>query len=207
MFIDSFTTLFGNVLVGLWVALTLIAALIGVWAVLLPASFVTWSERLSVWVEMGRTQHVHAHEVSLEKSFYRYHLITGPLIIIGTLFVFYEIIFDLNPDEIKRLFVSGADVLSIWVEVLIDAAFGWLYLSSIFALLIGVIITLRPSYLKGMERKANIWVETRDLSSAIDKRNDFLDKWVCAHPRWFGILAVSGSLIVAYLMMRLGYLA
>ncbi len=207
MFIDSFTALFGNVLVGLWVALTLIAALIGIWALLLPASFVTWSDRLSVWVEMGHSKHTHAHEVSLEKPFYRYHLVTGPLIILGTLFVFYEIIFDLKPDEIKRLFVTGTDVLSIWVEVLIDAAFGWLYLSSIFALLVGIIVTLRPSYLKGMERKANIWVETRDLSSAIDKRNDFLDKWVCAHPRWFGILALLGSLIVAYLMVRLGYLA
>jgi hypothetical protein len=207
MFLDSFDALFGNVLVGLWVALTLITAFIGIWALFLPMSFVAWSERLSVWVEMGRSQNRSAHEVNLEKSFYRYHLITGPLIIIGTLFVFYQIIFDLNPAEIKRLFVTGKDVLSVWVEVLVDAAFGWLYLSSIFAMLIGIIVTLRPSYLKGMERKANIWIETRDLSSAIDKRNDFLDKWVCAHPRWFGILALSGSLIVAYLMMRLGYLA
>jgi len=207
MFMENFFALFGNVLVGIWAALTLGAAAIGVWALVAPASFITWSRRLSIWVEMGRADRDRDRGISLERPFYRYHLVTGPLIIAGALFVVYEVLFRITPEEIKPLFVKGSGITSVWIEILIDTAFGWIYISSFFAFTVGVVVTLRPSYLKGIERKANLWVDTRDLSSVADKRNDFLDKWVSANPRWFGILALSGSLVVAYLIMRLGYQA
>ena len=205
---DSFWALFGDVLIALWFGLTLLAAIVGLWAIMNPDSFIQFNQRLSTWISMDKSNVARpAQGYKLEKPFYKYHLVSGPLIILAAIYVLYEAIFVLSRDKLSTVIGSDASILSIWTEVLIDAAFGWIYISGIIAMLIGAIVTIRPSYLKGVENRLNTWVETEKTVKKMDKSLNLLDEWVCEHPRLFGILSLSGSVLVALAMMKFGYIA
>jgi len=204
---DSFWALFGDVLIALWFGLTLLAAIVGLWALLSPNSFIQFNQRLSTWISMDKSDVARpAQGYKLEKPFYKYHLVSGPLIILAAIYVLYEAIFVLSREKLSTVISTDASMLSIWTEVLIDAAFGWIYISGIIALLIGAIVTIRPSYLKSVENRLNTWVETENTVKKLDKSLNLLDEWVCGHPRLFGILSLSGSVLVALAMMKFGYI-
>ncbi len=205
---DSFWALFGDVLIALWFGLTLLAAIVGLWAILIPNNFIQFNQRLSTWISMDKVNVARpAQGFKLEKPFYKYHLISGPLIILASIYVLYEAIFVLSRDKLGSVIGSDTSILSIWTEVLIDAAFGWIYISGIIAMLIGLVVTIRPSYLKGVENRLNTWVETENTVKKLDKSLNLLDEWVCGHPRLFGIISLSGSVLVAVAMMKFGYIA
>jgi hypothetical protein len=94
----------------------------------------------------------------------------------------------------------------MWAGVLLDATFGWIYITGTVALLIGILVVIRPSYLKGIETRMNYWVETEKYTHSLDNRNQILDEWVCEHPKTFGIISLFGSAIVAWSFFYLGYL-
>jgi hypothetical protein len=102
--------------------------------------------------------------------------------------------------------MADSAVRNMWAGVLLDATFGWIYITGVLALLIGILVVIRPSYLKGIENRMNYWVETEKYTHSLDNRNQILDEWVCAHPKTFGIISVLGSVIIAWSLFYLGYL-
>jgi len=206
--LDLFWDLFRDILIALWFALTLFAAIAGLWALIQPASFVRFNQKLSAWISVGgESSKTTTAQYKLERPFYRYHLVTGPLIVLAALYVLYEAIFVLNREQVGAVLVTGQSILAIWTEIFVDAAFGWIYLSGVLALFIGIVVTIRPSYLKGVENRLNTWVETESTTRTLDKKLNLLDEWVIGHPRIFGILSLSGSVLVAWAMMHFGYIA
>jgi hypothetical protein len=197
---------FGNVFVALWLGMTLLAALVGVWAILGPDSFIRFNRRFSVWIEFGKSEKVSRQSFSIERPFYRHHIATGLLMIIASIYVLYEALFVLNERQIEQLLMADSAVRNMWAGVLLDATFGWIYITGVLALLIGILVVIRPSYLKGIETRMNYWVETEKYTRSLDNRNQILDEWVCAHPKTFGIISLFGSALVAWSLFYLGYL-
>ena len=206
--LELFWGLFGNVLIALWFGLTVFAAIAGLWALLNPESFIRFNQRLSTWVGMDKGSVSSAQaNFKLERPFYRFHLITGPLIVLASIYVLYEAIFVLNRAEVGSALSISESMLKIWTEILVDAAFGWIYISGFIAFLVGIVVTIRPSYLKGIENRMNTWVDTESTTRILDKKLNLLDEWVIKNPRLFGILSLSGSVLVAWSMMYFGYLS
>jgi hypothetical protein len=205
--LQAFWLIFGDVIIALWLGLTLLAASIGVWSLLLPNSFIQFNKRMSTWISIDKTAHQTKKSISIERPFYRYHLVTGTVLIIAAIFVLYEVIFNLNTKEIEQTLVTGSYVLDIWIGIFIDAAFGWIYISGFVALIIGSIVVIRPSYLKGIENRMNYWVETEKYGHTLDKKHHLLDEWVTKNPRIFGIISLIGSLVVAWSLFSFGYFA
>jgi hypothetical protein len=205
--LQTFWMVFGDILVALWFGLTMIAATLGFWAVAFPSSFVRFNQRLSLWISFEESSHKNNKSVTIERPFYRYHIFTGLILIISSIFVLYEVVFNLNIGEIEGALVTGSNIENIWIGVFVDAAFGWIYISGVLALAIGVLVVIRPSYLKGIEQRMNYWVETDKYSDSLDKSNQILDEWVSTHPRIFGIICLLGSVIVGWSILNLGYFA
>jgi hypothetical protein len=206
--LELFWALFGNVLIALWFGLTMFAAIAGLWALLNPDSFILFNRRLSTWVGMEKAPAASAQvNFKLERPFYRYHLITGPLIVLASVYVLYEAIFVLSRAQVGNALGVNDSMLQIWTEILVDAAFGWIYISGFIAFLVGIVVTIRPSYLKGIEVRMNTWVDTENTTSVLDKKLNLLDEWVCEYPRLFGIISLLGSVAVAWAMMHFGYLS
>jgi hypothetical protein len=206
--LEVFWSLFGNVLIALWFGLTVLAAIAGIWALFIPESFILFNKRLSTWIGMDKSSAIPTQSsFKLERPFYRYHLISGPLIILASVYVLYEALFLLDRVQVGSAIGTGQGMLMIWTDILVDAAFGWIYISGFVALIVGLIVTIRPSYLKSIENKLNTWVDTENTTSLLDKNMNLLDEWVITHPRTFGILSLSGSVLVAWAMLHLGYLS
>lgn len=205
--LDTFWQIFGDVLVAIWFGLTLLAAALGVWATLFPDSFVRFNQRLSMWISLDKSGAKGHKSVAIERPFYRYHVVTGLALIIAAIYVLYEVAFNLNSSEIEGVLFSGSEVQNIWIGILVDAAFGWIYISGFVALIIGSVVLIRPSYLKGIEQRMNYWVETEKYSHSLDKKHQILDEWVSKNPRIFGIISLLGSVIVSWSLYSFGYLA
>jgi len=206
LYVETFWEVFGDVLIAIWFGLTLIAALIGLWALLSPTSFMKFNQRLSVWVKLEKGEHSQQKPIVIERPFYRYHIFTGLILIVAALFVLYEVIFNLDVTRIEESLMTDSAVQNTWIGILVDASFGWIYISGFVALIIGSIVVIRPSYLKGIENKLNYWVETEKYGHSLDKNNQILDEWVTVHPRIFGIISLLGSAIVAWSLYQFGYL-
>lgn len=200
-------SLFGDVLIAVWFGLTVLAAIAGVWALLSPNSFVEFNRRLSTWIALSEAPSDGSSRYSLERPFYRYHLLTGPLILLAGFYVLYQAIVVLGSADIGRMLGADASVTGIWIGVLVDAAFGWIYISCAMAIVIGIIVTIRPSYLKGVETRLNTWVDTAEKAQLLDRKINILDEWVCGHPRVFGIISLLASLLIATFMVVFGVLA
>lgn len=206
LYVDTFWQVFGDVLIAIWFGLTLVTALVGLWALLLPSSFIKFNQRISIWIKLDKINQKQSRPIEIERPFYRFHIFTGLILIIAAVFVLYEVIFNLDLTRIEESLMTESGVQNIWIGILVDAAFGWIYISGFLALIIGFVVVIRPSYLKGIENKMNYWVETEKYGHSLDKNNQILDEWVTVHPRIFGIISLLGSAIVAWSLYQFGYL-
>ena len=194
---EALHQLFGDALLALWITLTAAAGLAGLWSLLAPETFLRFNRRASRWVEAGETDRL-PRTLAVERPFYRHHRLTGGLLMAGSFYCLYAVLFQLEPAAVKHSLAQG----NPWREVLVDAAFGYIYLVSIAVFLVGFVVLVRPSLLKNLESWSNRWVETGNQFKKIDKRTDFLDKWVARHPRVFGIFALCGGFASAWLLWR-----
>ncbi len=187
---QAFVQLFGDALVGLWFALTLAATGVGLWALLAPEGFVRFNQRASRWLAPGEVMPAPVrkapHRVFVERLFYRHHYLTGSLLMLGSLYCLYAVLFVLDPHSVKAALAQG-DPLR---QILVDAAFGFVYLAAIVVLFIGFTVFVRPSLLKRLEAWANRWVETDQWLDSADRRSEVLDQWTMRHPRLFAIFVL-----------------
>lgn len=204
--IQTLWQIFGDVLIALWFGLTVLAALLGLWALVAPKPFINFNKRLSIWIGFNQANYNQRKSITIERPFYRYHVLTGMVLMIAAIYVLYEVVFHLNSKEIENALAGGTIVENIWIGILVDAAFGWIYISGAIALVIGAIVLIRPSYLKSIEQRMNYWVETDKYGHSLDKKHEILDEWVSGHPRIFGIISLLGSAIVAWSLFAFGYL-
>ncbi|RMG56591.1 MAG: hypothetical protein D6717_06365, partial [Gammaproteobacteria bacterium] len=200
---EAFGQLFGDVLVSLWFALTLAAAGVGLWALVAPGSFVRFNQRASRWLSADGVvpppvRKAPERRVFIERLFYRHHMLTGAALMLGSLYCLYAVLFVLDPQAVKAALAQG-DALR---QMLVDAAFGFVYLASIAVLFIGFTVFVRPSLLKRLEGWGNRWVETDQWLKNADKRNEKLDQWAIRHPRAFAIIVLILGGLSAWMIWR-----
>ena len=66
------------------------------------------------------------------------------------------------------------------------------------AFIIGILVFLRPSLLKSVERWSNRWVETEDTLQGLDKVHDIPANILPGKPRLFGLFVLIGALYIIY---------
>ena len=194
---SAISALFGDIFVAAWLTFTLAAAFVGAWALLIPAHFIRINTRFSRWVDLRREPERHAPKsIHVERWFYRHHRLAGTALIAGAAYTLYEVLFRIDPASVNRA-VSGFTEHPL-AQVLVDAAFGYVYIAGVFAVVLGIVIFLRPSMLKGFEAWSNRWVATEELGSFLDERNHTPDQWVARHPRLFGSVVIIGGIATSY---------
>jgi hypothetical protein len=131
-----------------------------------------------------------------ERFFYRYHVLFGSFIILGSSYIFYRFMYDFKPDSfVLPLFTSNT--ANQWLTtslVFMNILF------SILVFLFGLIIVLRPSLLKRLEAVLNRWFVTEESIRKLDLQLPTPDSVFGRRPRMMGIIIVAGSL---YILMNL----
>jgi len=143
-------------------------------------------------VSMRRATRVLDEPRNIDPLFYRYHRTYGSIVVLLAVFLLYFLAFgELRPGWRGALTMDNQVV----AEIVAASARIVLWLSSVFALIVGTVVFVRPSALKGMERWANRWLTPRRLTRSTQREYDTFDKMVNIRPRLWGVAVTTTSLI------------
>ncbi len=192
----------------LWRALALFLMVGAVLGVLLGALLIFkphYVEQLNRvanrWVSVRRVNQWLDRTISLERWFYRHHRAAGIAIMLGAAYVFIH--FGFQFDKTYTLHQLSGKIPAKLLDALLDALVLFLLLGSAIALMLGLLICLRPSLLRGLEQKSNQWVSLRQATKIFDVQRGQVDEFVLHHTRRVGWALLFGSLYLGIITFRL----
>ena len=193
----------------LWRALAifwLIGALLGVVLALLLIFKPQFLERLnrvaSRWVSTRHISRWLDRSISIEHWFYRHHRAAGAIIVLvaSYIFIYFGMLFD-KAHTLQRLSLR-VTVPARLLASLLDALLLGLLIGGAVALIVGLLLWLRPGQLRGMEGGANQWVSSRRATKMLDVPHGQVDLFIARHARRAGWLLLLGSIYLFFAMFR-----
>lgn len=191
----------------LWRALAiflLIGALLGVNLALLLIFNPRFLERLNRvanrWISTRHISKLLDRSISIERWFYRHHRAAGLAIVLGASYVliFFGILFD----KAHALLRLNGTLPAKLLDGLLDALVLCSLVGGAAALIAGLFIWLRPSLLRGIEKKSNQWVSTRRATKVLDVPHGQVDIFVARHAQRAGWVLLLGSIYLLIAMLR-----
>ncbi len=183
------TTFFNIIIVG-----AALSMLYGLWLIISPKSALLLNHKINKSFSMREVTKPLEMPISIERIFYRHAKITGSLLMLGALYLFYVLLWELNFSHLAKN-LPGLTTL-IW-EWLLQAFQIFFAIMSVVIFLMGFLILVRPSLLKPLEEKANTWISTRQKMQFMSEELGQADKLLDLFPRQFGtIILITGTIIL-----------
>ena len=174
----------------------------GILFMLIPGQIEKVASRMNRWICTNSFFHMIDRPRNQDRVFYRYHKIVGTIVVICSIYIFYVFLVDI-----------GYEKMVLMLEKLANTAFTmWLYpqllnillLATVFSLLMGVIIFIRPSALKDFENWSNRWFDTNAKLKVFDTTHSFPEEKVKRNSRIFGLIVfLCGCYITASMYIAL----
>jgi hypothetical protein len=173
-------------------ALLLFSMVIGVMMLLKPSAVIELNRRVSTLVSLRRSTKSLETPRYVDNVFYSHHKILGSIVTLTSAYVLYyfSTVFDANIIAGSMAHGGYDDVPS----VLLNAVQITMLLTSLVSLVIGVIVFIRPSQLKGFESWSNHWVSTRRASRALVEDKDQIDQLAYKNPKLVGSIVICLSI-------------
>jgi len=190
------------IFVGAGSVLTLI---IGFWMFFKPQDVLRLNDYFGQWFATSKLTAPLDRQRSVDRLLYRYHRAVGALLLGASAYLLYVLFFQFNPDRLVLLLRRGMNPhLAAWLIDLLEIL---LIGSSLVGLVIGAIMLVRPSLLKGVEAALNKWVVTEHHVQALDAMRHQPDQLVAQHIRIVSVLVILGSAyaVGGFAMMLLGW--
>lgn len=129
-----------------------------------------------------------------DRLIYRHHRIVGALLAVASAFFLFVYLTE-SPQAsyiewFQRHFRSNA------FSATLTGLAGFLAIVNLLAFILGVVLFVRPSALKPVERIANRWYSTRQATRALDREFETMDSAVMRHPRLTGGLIIVGAFYI-----------
>lgn len=141
-------------------------------------------------------------ERTLDKSFkvdrflYRYSRPVGAVLLAGAIYIIYFSSAEINKPEIILGLSRKFAVPPVWTKIVLDAtSYVWIA-ASVFAMIISLLLLIRPSMLRGFEQGANRWFSSRSSLKSVEIPRSGVDEYVLHHAQRAGVLLLVGSLYV-----------
>lgn len=177
-----------------------LCAVVGLFLLISPQRFLAATNRYNRWVSTEAAFERLDRPRPVDRLFYRHHVITGLILIAGSIYTIYAFWFWYEPERMTAMLpVIYSVSASGWVY---DSLLLFLRGAGIFGLLAGLVIALRPSLLKGMETWGNRWVATDRYAKSLDQQKELPPQWFPGRPRLFGFGILAGSLYIVILCGR-----
>ena len=165
---------------------------IGIIFLIAPAWAFSTSNKLNRWVSTKTLFDTLDKPRYQERWIYRHHCIFGIIIVLIACYVFYVFLIAIGMDAMVVKLTAFAD--SEFNKWLFEQVFYIFLGANMIALIIGLIILIRPSALKGFEERSNRWIETNEELARLD-RNITTDLHL-GNPRLFGLAVVLGGIYI-----------
>ncbi|TDY03836.1 hypothetical protein [Thiohalophilus thiocyanatoxydans] len=134
----------------------------------------------------------------VERYFYRNAKLYGLLLVVGAGYLLYRLFFDF-PLEGYASILPGILPTDIWAWLL-DVLQIFLVVMAIFTLYIGLVVLIRPSNIKNLERHANRWISTAQ-KLAPEGSSPVLDSAAQRAPRLFGGVVFLAAIVVLFMLL------
>jgi hypothetical protein len=142
-------------------------------------------------------------EIQIDTLVYNHHVLMGALLIVGSVFALFFFFFKLDIDSFVNVFLGQQKHVLIGEIVFYSIAWVGKIACSV-GLIIGAMLMLAPNKMKQLDKKLNIWFETKPLIEKISKPSHELDTFFFRHPIPFGLFgAVISFFIIALSLMNL----
>jgi hypothetical protein len=183
------------------VIFAILGLLLGALLVLRPQTFATLNRLANQWVSLRHVNRLLDKTISIERWFYRHHRVMGIVIMLGA--IYFLVYFFWRYDKAHLLLYLSPYLAIPLLEILLDALLFIAKLAGGLAWLAGLIICLRPSLLRGIEKKSNRWLSVRHATKALDVSRTSVDEWVLQHTRATGYVLLLSSLYLLLTIFRL----
>ncbi|MDO8767537.1 MAG: hypothetical protein Q7K57_02295, partial [Burkholderiaceae bacterium] len=152
------------------------------------------------WISMRHISRWMDRSIRIERWCYRHHRPLGLLLTLGGAYIL--VYFGWRFDKTIALqsfssFVSN----KLLLDTLLQALVLFELIGSVFALLVGLVIWLRPSLLRGLEKESNQWLSLRRATKVLDVQHDQVDLFVEGHAQRVGWLLLVGNIYLFFAMI------
>jgi hypothetical protein len=134
-------------------------------------------------------------DIKTETLIYSHHVVFGLCMVAGSLFAFIFFVFNLNVANFANVFIVSQKYFLIFEIVLY--AFAWIArVACILGIVFGAFLLLAPDKMRNVDRKVNIWFETKGIFARFDQAGPELDVFLFRHPFFFGLSGVLVSFLI-----------
>ena len=177
--------------------LGILIVILGFLMIIIPKQIHTIGEKLNFWVSTDSFFTEVDKPRFLERYVYKHHYLVGTLIMFGSLYCLY--IFLIEKDLELMLsnlpWINGNKMLAEWIyESLIYV----LIFANFLCFLIGIIIFIRPSLLKSIERLSNRWVDNDRFFKRLDSTRSIPEHVLPGNMRLFGLAVIMGGFYIVF---------
>ncbi|MBI5612121.1 MAG: hypothetical protein HY942_03495 [Gammaproteobacteria bacterium] len=194
-----FTTLLTKTLLMLLITGSMAGLIVGVWMLFRPQSFLRVNQFLSQWHSTRKATKPLMVSRRTEHFVYRHHRPVGLLILAGSTYVLYALVYYYDRKKLGAAIFGDAYFapLAEWLVPGLTLALG---VGVLFAMGIGGFLLIRPSLLKGFEAWANRWVSLRRAGRVWDEMHEGPDRFLIRWRPWVAVALILGS---SYALIRL----
>lgn len=183
---NSLPHLLGPMLFTFAASAAVLGIVSGLWLLIAPGGFARIETMAGGPFSLRRGLRPFDVSRNVDRYFYRHHEAIGLLIIAASTFTLYRTMFDIVPGKVARLLIAQyPQVIADW---LIASLHYTLLLGNLFALVVGLVIYVRPSALKDFEARANHWFTARKKTLWLQSRLDNSGEILRNQPRTLGII-------------------
>lgn len=167
--------------------------LFGLLLVIAPGLALGLQQRLSLRFSGRQISRPLEVPVNIDRYFYRHARPVGVILVlgaIGMLILNWQL-----PGQIQ----PNSPALWAWLA---EALYGFLWISGVAIIFIGLACIVRPSLLKPVESRANQWISTRQKTRALSQEFTPLDSLLQQNPRLVGIVIAAVSSLLLLILIR-----
>jgi hypothetical protein len=134
-------------------------------------------------------------DIETETLIYGHHVVFGLCMVAGSVFAFIFFVFNLDISNFANVFIVSQKYFVI-LEI-VFYAFVWIArVACVLGMVFGSFLLFAPDRMRRVEKKVNIWFETRGIFSKLDQTGPELDVFLFRHPFFFGLTGALLSFLI-----------
>lgn len=135
---------------------------------------------------------------NIDPLFYKHHRMVGVIIILMSSYILYY--FSMVYDETAITGLLTGTENAFLIDILINTLRVFMLVCSVFILMIGFVISIRPSLIRKVEVIANQWISTRQGAKALSVERNQVNNIFYRYPRFTGLIIVTLSLYASIML-------
>ncbi len=146
-------------------------------------------------ISAGSSANILDKDIPTEAFIYSHHIIIGLCLVAGSVFALIFFFFNIDISNFAKVFL-GSQKYYKTLEI-IFYFFAWIArIACLCGLIIGIVLLVAPQKMQAVEKKLNIWFETRTFFEKLDQTGPELDVLFFRYPFFFGMAGALISFLV-----------